>query len=192
MRRLHRATGLFPLGAYLAFHAWEHGPVRVGRDALFARLAHTESAPLEIALVLVPLVVHAALGLRLAREPCADSGYPSPAFRRLQVASGIVAGLFLAHHLVGVWLPRVTEPSARGAAYDAMLDHVARAPGVAIYAVGLGAVCTHLGQGVGLALVRRLPRAPRLARALGVALGVLLWLTFLDALAAYATYAPLL
>lgn len=191
MRRLHRATGLVPLGAYLAFHAWEHWPVRAGRDALFARLAHTESALLETGLVLLPLIVHALLGLTLARAPT-DAPYPSIAFRRLQVATGLIAALFLAQHLIGVWLPRLREPSARAAAYDAMLDHVARAPGVAVYAVGLGAVATHFGQGLGLALVRLLPKQPGLARGLGVAVGVLLWLAFLDALAAYATYAPLL
>jgi succinate dehydrogenase / fumarate reductase, cytochrome b subunit len=193
MRRLHSATGLFPLGAYLLFHAWEHWPVRAGRDALFARLDQSHNTALEVACVLLPLLVHAGLGLRLSREPD-PTAYVSPAYRTLQLGSGVVAGAFIAFHLVSVWLPRLSQLNPIGAAYGAMLDSTADWPGVVVHAIGIAAVCTHFGQGLGAALGRFYPQRvpPRTGRQLGIALGVLLWLAFLNELASYATYAPLL
>lgn len=194
LRRLHSATGVFPLGAYLSFHAWEHWPVRHGRDALFARLASTTSAGLELALVLLPLAVHAVLGLRLARATAEPAPYASPAFRRLQRATGVLAAGFLALHLGGAWLPRLREPNPLGAAYSAMLEQVGRLPGLAFYIVGVAAVCTHFGQGLGCALIRFAPArlSARGARLLGILVGVSLWLMFVNELASYASYAPLL
>ena len=194
LRRLHSATGLVPLGAFLAFHAWEHWPVRQGRDALLARLSRTTSAPLEIVFVLLPLLAHAALGLWLARDPAGVRVYVSPAFRKLQVATGVLAGAFLLLHLTTVWLPRLLGAGSLEAVYSATLEWTGTAPLFTLHAIGIGAVCTHLGQGIGLALPRLWPDlfAPRLGRVLGVLLGALLWLIFLNELAAYATYAPLL
>lgn len=194
LRRLHSAIGLVPLGAYLVFHAWEHWPVRHGRDAVLARLAGSHSAPLEVVLVVLPLLAHAALGLWLARDPEGVRGYVSPAFRTLQVATGVIAAAFLCLHLTTVWLPRVLGPGSLEAAYAATLAWTGTAPLLTLHAIGIGAVCTHLGQGIGLALPRLWPAriAPRLGRVLGVLLGAALWLIFLNELAAYATYAPLL
>lgn len=206
LRSLHSASGLFPLAAYLVFHAWEHWPVRVGRDALFARLLHTQSIVLELLFVLLPLLLHAALGLVLARDPEGVRSYVSPAFRKLQIGSGIVSALFLAFHLVTAWLPRVRSPHVVGASYAAMLAWSGTLPLLVLHAVGIAAVCTHLGQGLGLALPRWLPTrratrdghrasfgvSPSLGRWLGLSLGILLWLIYLNELATYATYAPLL
>lgn len=193
-RRVHSATGLFPLGAFLVFHAWEHWPVHEGRDALFARLDNTSSAPLEIAFVLVPLLVHAALGVMLSRDEEPEPVYASPAFRRLQLVTGVLTGLFVLVHLVGVWLPRVREQNPTGAAFSALLDQAGDLPGVVLYALGLGAACTHFGQGLGAALQRLRPTrmSAQMARICGAAIGILLWLALLDELAAYASAAPLL
>ncbi|MDB4990979.1 MAG: sdhC2 [Myxococcaceae bacterium] len=194
MRRWHSASGLFPLGAYLLFHAWEHWPVQSGRDALFARLERSHSVGLEVVFVLLPLLLHAVLGLRLSRDPTGVAGYASPSFRRLQVATGMVAAAFIAFHTIATWLPRLREANPVGAAYGAMLDGTATFPGVALHALGIAAVCTHFGQGIGVALGRLFPArlAPRTSRQLGIAVGLLLWLVFLNELASYATYAPLL
>ena len=189
MRRIHRATGLFPLAAYLLFHAWEHWPVRASRDALFARLAQTHHGVLEVVCVLLPLCVHAALGLVLARHPEELTCYASPAFRRLQAATGVLTAGFIVLHLAGVWLPRLAGGGV-AAAYMSMCDQSGTALGLALHVVGLGAVCSHLGQGLGCALSSWC--APRVARGLGVGVGVLLWLVLLNELAVYATYAPLL
>ena len=189
MRRIHRATGLFPLAAYLLFHAWEHWPVRASRDALFARLSQTHHAVLEVTCVLLPLAVHAGLGLSLTRDPDGLSRYASPAFRRLQAVTGLLSAIFIVFHLAGAWLPRLGDGEL-GAAYTSMCDQAGTPLGVALHVVGVGAVCSHLGQGLGSALAACC--SPRLARGLGVGVGILLWLVLLNELAVYATYAPLL
>jgi succinate dehydrogenase / fumarate reductase, cytochrome b subunit len=196
-RRLHSALGLLPLGAYLFFHAWEHWPVRLGRDALFLRLSGSASTALELTFVLLPLLVHGALGLSLSRDPAGAAAYRSASFRRLQIASGALSGAFLLFHLLTAWLPRLAPATLvmqLAAVYSAMLDWTGTGLFAVLHAVGLAAVCTHFGQGVGLALPRLLPRlvAPRLGRWVGIGLAAALWLIFLNELAAYATYAPLL
>jgi succinate dehydrogenase / fumarate reductase cytochrome b subunit len=195
MRRWHSVSGLVPLGAYLLFHAWEHWPVQRGRDALFARLSHTQSAPLELVFVLFPLLLHAGLGCYLStRSSEVRPAYASSAFRRLQLVTGLVTALFLGAHLLGAWLPRLIELSPIAASYGAMREQVAGAPGAIGYAVGLAAVCTHFGQGLGAALIRLTGErvAERGARGLGVVFGLLLWLAFMCELATYATGARLL
>ncbi|HEY6880524.1 MAG TPA: hypothetical protein VI299_21015 [Polyangiales bacterium] len=191
LRRLHSASGLFPLGAYLCFHAWEHWPVRVSRDALFMRLEHSSSAVIETLFVVLPLALHAGLGLRLAREPD-DGAYPARPYRRLQALTGILAGMFLLAHLAVSWLPRWMETTS--AAYGSTVEHAGTLLGLTWHAVGLAAVCVHFGQGLGAALPRLFPDqiSPRAARWLGGVLAAGIWLAFLNELASYATYAPLL
>jgi succinate dehydrogenase / fumarate reductase cytochrome b subunit len=194
LRKLHSFTGLFPLGAYLFFHAYEHLALRSGRDALLDRLARTTSWPLELIGILLPLLVHAGLGLYLARVPDAPASYASASFRGLQRVSGLFAVVFLGLHLVGVWLPRVQADDRPGAAYAAMLDQVGTLPLATLYVLGVTAVCLHFGQGLA-ALVSRyglLGLTPRASRLLGAGVGLLLWLTFIDELAAYASGAALL
>lgn len=193
LRRLHSAIGLFPLGAYLLFHAWEHWPVRAGREALFARLAHGKSAWFEGALVLVFLLLHGALGCWLWRRERAAGrpalAYVSPAFHRLQLATGLVAAGFVLFHLAGPWWAGLRDQPALGASFGALRDQAGTLPGLIAYVLGVSAVCVHFGQGLGAALTGlsegRVP--PRLSRALGVLLGAALWLVFLDELAVYAT-----
>lgn len=193
LRTLHSFTGLFPLGAYLLFHAYEQAAIGAGRDALIARLAVTSCAPLEVACVLLPLLVHAAAGVVLARRAADPRPYASPAFARLQLWTGIAAALFLLWHVSTIWGARVIERRP-AAAYDAMLQHVGQLPAALLYVAGVSSVCIHFGQGLSSFLLRRglLARSPRAARALGALLGAGLWLGFVDELLTYVTGAGLL
>ena len=194
IRRLHRASGLFPLAAYLVFHAWEHWPVREGRDAVLERLERTSHAWLETLLLLVPLLVHAALGVAIFRQRSERSAYASPAFHRLQLATGVLSLLFILSHCLAVWVPRWSELTGVHASYNGVRTHAGTLFGVLFYVLGLAAVCTHVGQGVGVALARFAPRAvaPRHARAVGIGFGLVLYLVFVNELAAYAAGAALL
>lgn len=192
-RRLHSFTGLFPLGAYLLFHAYENVFIRAGRDAAIASLARTSSVPLEVAAVLLPMLGHALFGLRLSRTEDPSHAYASPAFRRLQGYSGIITALFLVGHVLGVWLPRVLAGRA-AEAYGALSGQLGTLPVAALYALGVSAACVHFAQGLSAVLIRNrlLGISTLLARALAVLVGSLLWLTFVDELAAYVAGAPLL
>jgi len=200
LRKLHSFTGLFPLGAYLLFHAYEQFAVRAGRTAAILRLERTTSAPLEVACVLLPLFVHAALGVRLARGPRAPADPDDPSFpfaslnfRRLQLWSGIASACFLIWHVAGVWVPRVV--AARPAAgYGAMVDHAATLGRAALYVLGTTAVCTHFGQGLSAACLRYriLPITPRAARVWSGLFAFMLWLSLIDSLSAYVTGRALL
>jgi succinate dehydrogenase/fumarate reductase cytochrome b subunit len=177
---------------YLGFHAWELWPVRFGRDPALLRLSQTSYAPLEVLVILVPLLVHAGVGLVLARTPDPSAAYPSHAFRRFQAITGVLSLAFVVLHVACVWLPRARSglPSD---AYGAMLDQVATLPRAAWYVLGTSAVCAHFGQGLSASWLRLRPQAsPRVARVMGVAVGVSLWWTFFSALATYATGAPLM
>lgn len=192
LRTLHAFLGLVPLGVYLGFHAWEQWPVRSGRDPALLRLEQTSHVPLEVLVILLPLLVHAGLGLMLFRAPDPTPAYRSQAFRRFQAITGVVSLAFVVLHVAGVWLPRARSglPSD---AYGAMLDQVATLPRAAWYVLGTSAVCAHFGQGLSASWLRLRPQAsPRVARAVGVAVGVSLWWTFFGALATYATGAPLM
>ncbi len=193
LRRWHSFMGLVPLSAYMGFHAWEHWPVRASRDAALERMELVSSAPMEIAVLMLPLLAHAGLGLRLWRQPDETRAYASPAFRSLQAVTGLLTALFLLWHVGGVWLPRVISGGRASAAYSAMLDQAGPSLGMGLYVLGVSAVCIHFGQGLGAAWIRNTPTvSPVFARAVGALVGTLIWLVMLDLLAVYATGAALL
>jgi succinate dehydrogenase/fumarate reductase cytochrome b subunit len=193
LRRLHSASGLW-LGGFLVFHAWQQAAVRSGRDALLQRLGGRTQALWVLALLLVPLGLHAGLGLALSRRPDAGAprAYASQAFRRFQRSTGALGALLLAAHVGGVWWPHVRSGRA-AEAYGALLDQTAGALGAGLYVLGISVVCLHFGQGLSAALLRWAPRCPlRLARALGGAFGLGLWLAYFDLVAGYARGVPLM
>ena len=196
LRKLHSFTGLFPLGAYLLFHAYEGIAARAGRTQAVLRLERTTHAPLEVVCLFLPLLVHAALGVRLARarQTSEESApYASPNFRSLQLWTGVVSACFLLWHVAGVWLPRVVA-GRPAAGYGAMVDHAGTLPRAVLYVIGTTAVCAHFAQGLSAVSLRYgiLPFAPRWVRLSCAALAFLLWATLIDALSAYVAGKALL
>ena len=193
LRKLHSFTGLVPLGAYMGFHTWEHWPVRDGRDAALHRMALASSAPVEIVLLMMPLLVHATLGLRLARGEDNSGSYYSPAFCSMQRVTGMLLAPFLLWHVGLVWLPRVIDGGRAEAAYSAMRDQAGPVAGMILYVLGISAVCVHFGQGLGAAWIRHgnAVSVP-FARWVSALLGLALWIAMIDVLSVYATGAALL
>jgi succinate dehydrogenase/fumarate reductase cytochrome b subunit len=192
LRKVHSFSGLVLLGAYLLFHAYEQLAIRGGRDALIARLDRTTHPGLEIFCVLVPLSLHAALGLYLSREK--DTlRYASPRFWSLQVMSGVLAGLFLLFHVATIWGTRIAQ-GRPAAAYGAMHAYVGTLPAAAVYLIGVTAVCVHFAQGLSAAILRvgQLRLSVRHTRIACAVVGVVLWGLFVDALMGYVTGAALL
>lgn len=183
---LHTLLGIFPLGGYLLFHAYEHLAVRAGRFALLERLQQTSSVALEVMCVFVPLLMHAALGFARVRARRAS-------LRSWQPVTGLGTLVFAAYHVYGVWWPRVAS-GRPAAAYGALVDQVATLAEASLYVVSLSCVCAHFASGLSGALARtRLsPRQQRPLRLGCIGVGVLLWLILIDELAVYATGEALL
>ncbi len=75
--------------------------------------------------------------------------------------------------------------------YDALREELGRPLPLAVYVVGLTALCYHLGDGLGSALRTLSPASPagrlRAARITGAILGLVLWLVSMNTLSHFAT-----
>ena len=193
LRILH-SLSLAWLGLYLVFHAWEHWPVRGGRDAILARLDTTSNLSVELVCVIAPLVVCAVLGAWRLRRPDAEVGYPGSAFFRFGRFCGAVSLLLVIAHLGTVWRGRLTHGGHPGAAYGAMIDQAGQLSITSVYVVGSAFVCVYWALEVTAAWLRRFPSLarPALVWTVGAGVGTLLWLVFVDELSAYAAGKALL
>jgi succinate dehydrogenase / fumarate reductase cytochrome b subunit len=184
LRKLHSFTGLLPLGAYLLFHAYEQFAARGGRTQAVLRLERTTSAPLEVLCVLLPLLLHAALGVRLlrlqgalargtarfdgllARGTARFDSAAVPSVREdasFPYASASFRSLQLWSGIVSaaflLWhVAGVWVPRVvaerPAAGYGAMVDHAATVVRAALYVIGTTAVCVHFGQGLSAVCLR--------------------------------------
>ena len=197
--RVSAALGAFPLGVYLVLHVVETWPALSGRMAFNARL-HTTTAPawlaLKAALVLLPLVVHGALGVRralLSRREAPVEGalvvYASRGLRTLQAVTGALTAAYLAVHLA-----ELTVPFWRGGALEPMYETLSVRAGtplsITLVSVGLAAVCFHAGQGVPAALVTlglvRREGQLLVARVVVGLLALAVWMALLDVTSHFA------
>ncbi len=192
-RGIHTLTGLVPLAVFLAFHLWEHWPAVTDRGLVLARMRSSSAAAAEVIFVFLPLLAHAVLGLGLSREPDPLDAHTSPAFRRLQMLTGLVTAVFVVWHVSSVWLVRVTHPDGARASLAMLADQLGQMWGAGAYLLGVSAACVHFSQGLAAAWIRRRkPSNRRFVRAFCGGLGVLIWVMFVDVLAAYAAGAALL
>ncbi len=151
-QRLHSLTGVVPLGAYLVLHLFEASAAVEGRHAFDDAMSGVGDAPitllLEGLLVLLPLVVHAALGIHLwVKPPDTLSRHATPAFRTIQRASGLLVLVFLAFHLGHTF---VLELGGAGgeAIYDGLRSNLGTPLYLGVYVIGTAAVALHLANGL--------------------------------------------
>lgn len=208
--RTHALTGAVPLALYLVFHVAETWPALEGRVAWNARLAMSASPAWLVAkglLVLLPLVVHATLGVR--RIALAATGREDDDERASRVAAlGGAKGLRTLHWVTGVltlgfcvlhlgqlWLPLVRGDVASPWLYEGLMTELGRPAWIVAQVVGLTAVCFHVGQGLPAALVHLglVDEAPAFQRVrIGCAvLGIVLWAALLDVTSHFAAGAAL-
>jgi succinate dehydrogenase/fumarate reductase cytochrome b subunit (b558 family) len=206
VRRLFSLTGVVPLGVFLVVHVVVNARAVRGEQA-FAEsadaLARIPALPLvELLFVLLPLVVHAAIGLWLvaSRQPLAEpSPYPPGVAAAMRV-TGLVALAFLAMHLPELrFRGLVRSPSGGELATRLAADLSSTWHGLpwrgAAYLLASACIVFHFAAGLWgfFARTRRGSddRARRWA-ALGVALvGSAMWLLLVDAVVFHATGARL-
>lgn len=206
LRRLFSLTGVIPLGAFLVVHVVANARAVRGEQA-FARsadaLAHIPLLPLiEVLFVLLPLVLHAAIGLWLvaSRQPLTEpSPYP-PTLAAAMRVTGLVALAFLAMHLPELrFRGLVHSPSGGELATRLAEDLSSTWHGLpwrgAAYLVGSACVVLHFAAGLWGFFARTRRGSDERARrwaALGmVLLGSAMWLLLVDAVVFHATGARL-
>ena len=196
LARVHALLGLIPLGGYLAYHVYGTWPVLHSRELWVMEHRTRPSMALVITLVLVPLLLHAVLGLfRLLRTADAPLNGPR-GLRVLQAVTGLLALGFVALHVSAMWAASEGPHADARAAYQALF-HAAGRPQVWVpYLIGITALCFHVGHGIARAAVSlRLARTPKSVfgfRTFGFALGAVLWALLLQLLAQFAIGQPLL
>ena len=194
-RRLHSLTGVLPLLGYVLFHVGETAVAPAGghrfADTVTGIDGGAMAVALETVLIVVPLVIHASLGLHVTvreRHPL-PGGYPSDGLRKLQRLSGMVVLLFLVAHVGHTWTAKLAGVGGREL-YDRLMGSVGQPVFLVVYAVGITAVAMHIAQGVGsFAVTWRLVKTAggrRAARGIGILMALSVWLVSLNTLSHFA------
>jgi succinate dehydrogenase / fumarate reductase cytochrome b subunit len=197
LARVHSLLGVVPLSAFVLLHAYGQWPALEGREAWTDDALHRALSGWLLALVLLTFAAHALLGLlRLRREPQPAGDLRGPAgLRALQAATGIAALAFVVYHVVSLGVFQSGPQLGVRAPYARLWNDLGRPRELAIYLIGMAAVCLHLGHGVSRAAVSwRLARSPRgllIWRMAGGALGFALFCVFVQVLSHFAIGAAL-
>ena len=203
IRKLFSLTGVVPLGAYVVVYLWIGARAIQGRDAFDAAVLDWQSGPYalvtELLLFWIPLVFHAAIGLRLltmARPSFRRAPYAGQWLYVTQRASALVALALIGYHGYRFrWEPlfgRVEREDLFGWLCAELSATQAGVPWLAIfYLVGLAAVTFHLARGLhgfcfswGITVSRRAER--RAAGIFGL-FGVLLYVVGASTVIYFAT-----
>ena len=157
-------VGVVPLAGYLVVHLLVQASALWG-PRTYARFAERAAwlVPLEIALVYLPLVLHAALGAcRVARPASAagEGGWAGPLGRPAQQLSGAVLFVFVIAHAWQFRVPAWRGELAASDYYPALCASLSTTawggvPIVAVgYLLGLAAAALHGAQGLYHAALR--------------------------------------
>ena len=202
LRRAFTVSGVLPLGAFLVVHLATNARALAGEGAFNRAVSGYSRVPglalFEALFVFAPLLFHASFGfwLIVARRPLTvPSPYP-PMVRGAVRVTGVLAVAFLAMHLPEL---RLRSPGARPG--GAMLLSVLSADlsslhygipwrGVA-YLVGSGCVCFHFAAGLWAFFAGTRHGGPESARRRAAwwaaAVGVTMWVLFVDVVVYHAT-----
>ncbi|MFW6051252.1 MAG: hypothetical protein ACODAU_08765 [Myxococcota bacterium] len=192
--RLHSLTGIVPLLGFLVLHTWETASATGGRERFMLRVLGARggllAVALEVVLILVPLVLHAGLGVCRARHDGHGRRYVDRSSRWIQWLTGVLVLGFISVHLAHTWMAKLGGLGPFGL-YEALRTDLPRPAYLGVYVVGLTALSLHLAQGIGafavtwgLAPTERRRRAWRWG---GGLLAVALWVASLNTTAHFAT-----
>jgi len=191
-RKLFSLSGLVPVGAFVVLHVWTYAQALGGRGALEAATGKPASLGLvvEVFLIWVPLMYHAAYGLKVTaggRPNLVSYPYPRNWSYFLGRLTGIVSLVFIVYHVSEYRLPLATGALLQDDIFPRLCASLsstsaAGVPFVALmYLVGVAATSYHLAQGLsgfcfswGVTVTRR---AQRLASAFAGIVGLaVFWL----------------
>ncbi len=195
--RVARLQSLFGvlLAAWLLAHLWQQWPVLEGREAWVDRARHFALPTIGKALLALTLLGHLVFGaLRVASGPHPADAVHGPGIRRVQMALGVILLGFIAAHLPLVhW-----EPGPHSTVRDVfatLWTQLGQPANLALYTLGIGAACAHVGLGLGRAAVTfdlaHSARARAVAHWVAAIAAAALFVCFLQVLACFAIGEPL-
>jgi succinate dehydrogenase / fumarate reductase, cytochrome b subunit len=170
-RRLLTLTGVVPLGVFLIEHLLANASAMAGAARFDVVVGAAARSPLttaiELCLVVLPLLVHAAIGVSLIVRPDPEAHtYGSDRLYKLQRFTGVVMALFVIGHLLELRVRRWLYGLAVASIHTRLSEDLSTTwngiPWVALaYVVGVGAATFHFVNGAWAYLASRGPRPPR-------------------------------
>lgn len=160
LRKLFSLTGVVPVAGFTLFHLWKNATALQGRDAFTAMAEEINSIPyvavFEVAFILVPILLHALLGVLIvldARYNVGSYRYSRNWMFTLQRAAGVVALIFLVYHLYELRFQKLMGEMQPSDFHDALCAGLSSTmwgvPVIALlYVVGIAAVAFHLANGL--------------------------------------------
>jgi succinate dehydrogenase / fumarate reductase cytochrome b subunit len=198
LARAHSLLGIVPLSAFLCVHIVANWPALRGREAWVDAMAQGPSRGWLVLLVLVPLALHAVLGLlRMRQAPEGSDALRGPAsLRTLQAISGVIVLGFVLYHVSSLWALSAGPHASAGDVYALLWTRAGRPIEIAVYVIGMAAVCLHVAHGWSRAAVTwgwaRSARAVLWWRAGSGAVGFALFFLLLQIFARFAIGQPLI
>jgi succinate dehydrogenase / fumarate reductase cytochrome b subunit len=153
-RRIHSLTGLIPIGVFLLEHIFSFSQVIAGPAAFNTTVAALQSmpflVPIEITVIIIPIIFHAAYGLYivyLAKNNPLSYSYLHNWLFYWQRVTAIITTVFLFWH---VWTLRIMGKMVHGAHIDFQyMSNLLTDPVIfTLYAVGLVAAVFHFANGL--------------------------------------------
>ena len=151
LRRLHSLSGIVPVGAFVVEHFYTNAYAIMGEEMFTEKVVALNQLPylyvIEIGLIGLPILFHAALGIVISFEGSVSVGsyrYARNWLYAIQRATGMFLVVFIAVH---VSLTRFsgTDPADLFGHMSAYLVH----PGMfAFYLAGVLAASFHFGNGI--------------------------------------------
>lgn len=177
LRKLFSLTGVLPVAGFTLFHLWKNATALQGRDAFTAMAEEINAIPyvavFEVTFILVPIFLHALLGILIVL----DARYNVGAYRysrnwmfTLQRAAGAMALVFLLYHLYELRFQKLMGDMQPADFHDALCASLSSTmwgvPVIALlYVLGMAAIAFHLANGLwgflcswGLTVTRRSQR----------------------------------
>jgi succinate dehydrogenase / fumarate reductase, cytochrome b subunit len=155
MRRLHSLTGVVPVGAFLAEHMLTNSRAGQGKEAYNGAVDFLQSLPyvlwLEIFVIFVPILFHAALGTYFALQSRPNpirAPYPRNWMHLLQRATGVFLVFYIGWHLWETRVQAALDPSLKLNFFDFMAAKFQNPWYLGFQAAGVLAAVFHLANGL--------------------------------------------